>query len=75
MTFAEAKEVIITFGMHKGKTIDQIATEDEGLKYLDWLYGHKTIYSGTNIAKIKEALEIYLADPSIQKELEDIIDG
>ncbi len=70
MTFAEAKTVLMPFGKHKGKTVDQIAETDQGLKYLDWLAGEEWV-SG----RIAQAVAIYLADPSIKRELESLQNG
>ena len=66
MTFKESQDYVLTFGKYNGETLDQIAGSDEGLVYLDWLYGelpeNQTRY----------ALAAYLSDPSIKKELERI---
>ena len=65
MTFAEAKNFIMPWGQHAGRTLDQIAVSDLG--YLDWLRGER---EGER-QPIDKALDAYLDDPSIQKELED----
>jgi hypothetical protein len=74
MEFSEASRVQLTFGKHVGRTLDNIAIEDSGLKYLDWLRGDmaKTPQHGSR-ARIFEALEIYLEDKSIKKELRRIL--
>jgi uncharacterized protein (DUF3820 family) len=67
MTFAEAKNTIVPFGKEQGRTLDQVAMTDAGLRYLDWL-------SGQNLyGRFKEAIEAYLTDPSIARELEQIM--
>ena len=67
MTFDEAKDFRMPFGAYKGKALDEIATTDEGLRYLDYLLGETD-------ARVERrwvvALEAYLMDASIQKELE-----
>ncbi len=68
MTFKEAKDYIMPFGKHRGKRLDDIASEDEGLKYLDWLYGE---VSGSYYEP-RDALAAYLSDSSIKKELENL---
>jgi uncharacterized protein (DUF3820 family) len=65
--FNQAKKYIIPFGKFKGRTIDDIATTDDGLKYLDWLYGE------TSPGTVKNMLKIYLEDETIAKQLNDII--
>ena len=67
MTFKEAQEFQLPFGKHKGRTLDAVASEDDGLKYIDWLVGQEFVYG-----KTKEALLAYLGDPSIKKELENL---
>ncbi len=67
MTFKDASQYVVFFGIHKGETLDQIASTDKGLRYLDWLIG-SSIASGNK--NLRQALEIYLGDPAIQKELE-----
>lgn len=67
MTFAEAGNAILPFGKHQGESVDEAARTDDGLRYLDWL-------SGQNLyGKIREALDAYLSDPSIARELEQIL--
>lgn len=70
ISFTEAKNWAMPFGKFKGKTIDQIATSDSGLRYLDWLYGE--MCTSTNKTPTLDALQVYLQDPTIAKELEGI---
>jgi len=56
------------FGKYKGKTLDNIAHTDEGLLYLDWLRGQDIFEHKA----LEEALEAYLSNEAIQKELEDL---
>lgn len=65
--FKEASNHILTFGKYKGKTIDKIAESDEGLKYLDWAKGED---AGNSEDKIM--IVVYLDDPTIAKELNEI---
>jgi uncharacterized protein (DUF3820 family) len=67
MTFSEAAEYVMPFGKHKHRTLDDIAADDDGLRYLDWLRDER---GGVN--EVDEALAAYLDDPTIQKELERI---
>lgn len=66
MTFAEAADFEMPFGKYKGQTLDQISTDDQGLKYLDWLYGE----ADDTESHWYEALDAYLNDPTIKRELE-----
>ena len=69
MTFKEASETVMTFGKDKGKTVDEIAKTDDGLKYLDWIAHSISLYGD-----IVEALRVYLNDPSIKKELVGLLE-
>ena len=66
MTFKEAHNFRMPFGKHKGRKLDEIAADDAGLKYLDWLVGE--IQDGN----VKNALEAYLGDPTIKAELKNL---
>jgi hypothetical protein len=73
ISFAEASSTRMTFGKHSGKTIDSIAVDDDGLRYLDWLRGEMANESQTgHKAHIFDALQAYLSDPSIAKEVENL---
>ena len=67
MTFAEAAAFIMPFGKYAGCTLDGIALDDKGLKYLDWLRGERA-QEGKN-SDVDKALAAYLDDPTIQREL------
>jgi hypothetical protein len=69
MTFDQAKAYEMPFGKHKGRTLDDIAKDDDGLRYLDWMRGARE-EDGKNDT-VDKALRTYLDDPSIQKELEE----
>jgi exodeoxyribonuclease X len=64
------KSHVIRFGKHKGKTIDQIAKTDAGLRYLDWMVGLPDLREDT-----KAALEEYLKRPSVSREIDRILGG
>jgi hypothetical protein len=68
MTFAKVAQMVLGFGPYEGKTLDEIASTDRGLRYLDNLRG-KTSNSGA----VARALETYLSDPVIAKDLNDTI--
>jgi hypothetical protein len=67
MTYKEAAAFVMPFGKNKGRTLDAIATEDAGLTYLDWLRGERAAEDKNY--DIDKALQAYLNDPSIKKEL------
>jgi len=54
-----AADFRMPWGKYKGKRLDDVP-----LKYLDWLVGE-----GINDPATREAIETYLADPTIQNEL------
>lgn len=68
MTFKDAAAFKMPFGKHKGCCLDAIASDDDGLKYLDWLRGER----GSTRSDIDQALAAYLDDPSIKKDLENL---
>jgi hypothetical protein len=70
MTFEEAKNTIVPFGDYLGLTIDQAATTDTGLLFLDRLRGSGRLYG-----KLKDAIEVYLSDPTIERELASILEN
>ena len=74
MEFSEAKITLMPFGKYKGKTIDQIAETDSGLRYLDWLRGEMAKDPKKNKGRIilYEAMCTYLGDPAIGRELENL---
>jgi hypothetical protein len=67
MTFQESSEYVIPFGMFKGQTIDDCATSDRGLRWLDW--ARDRIQDNA----FRAAIRTYLDHPSIAEELEKIL--
>ena len=59
----KAQQFKIKTGVYAGKTIDEIAETDAGLRYLDNLVGF------IDDGPLKRMLEIYLGDKTIQEEL------
>lgn len=68
LPFKTAANTVIPWGPFKDKTIDQIAQTDDGLRYLDNLRGKM---QGTSFVSF--AVESYLDDPTISKDLEALI--
>lgn len=68
--FKEAKEHQLRFGRPEyfGKTLDEIARTDEGLKYLDWLLSRGWLWKST-----EKYIKAYLNNPVIKRELERIV--
>ncbi len=71
MTFSDAKNFVMPWGKYAGETLDRIAQSDEGLSYLDWLRDKRRSDEEVTVRfPIDDALDAYLDDPAIQKELE-----
>ena len=70
ITFRQAADTVIPFGKYRGSTIDAVAETDDGLLYLDWLYGERGTRQGS---PLDEALKVYLEDPTIAKELSILV--
>jgi hypothetical protein len=66
MTFAEAAAYRVNFGQYAGKTIDEIATRDRGLLWLEWARGEIAAADRPNFAA---AVKAYLEDATIAKDL------
>lgn len=66
-TFKEAAAFKVSMRRYVGKSLNEIASTDEGLKFLDWLIGEKI-----HDRYLEAALTVFMADPAIQKELRDI---
>ncbi len=74
MDFKEAKEFVMPFGKYKGRTIDDVASDDEGLRYLDWISG-VDLFMGISVSiqsNFINAVTTYLFDPAIKKELDNL---
>lgn len=70
MKFSEAAAFKIQFGTNAGKTIDEVAKTDAGLRYLDWLRGHRRSDDAlANKTGLDGALVAYLDDPAIAADL------
>lgn len=69
-TVDEASGVCLPFGKHRGESIEDIARDDEGLKYLDWLVGQTWVRTD-----LKDALEVFLGQEVIQRELSDLLEN
>lgn len=67
LTFTQASTFVMPFGKHRGKSLDQIASTDEGLRYLDWLRGESGEQDQRPAAR---HIRAYLDDVSIQRELD-----
>lgn len=72
MTFDGAAKTRMPFGKHAGKTLDEIAATDEGLRYLDWLRGQDWFKTKHDLF---DAVEAYLTDPAIDRALDELVEG
>ena len=71
MNFRDAAQFRMPFGKYAGKTLDDIATTDQGLIYLDWLRGEREKDRvATNSSAVNEALAAYLDDKTIAADVE-----
>jgi len=70
ITFITAAKTVVPFGPFEGKTLDVIAREDDGLRYLDNLRGKIQGVSYFNLC-----LEAYLDSHVIAKALEDLMEA
>lgn len=70
-TFAQAKAKTLpaAFGDYGGKTLDDIASSDKGLLFLDALRGR------AKAPWLQEVLGVYLDDPAIQADLRRALDN
>ena len=62
---AEHSDYIMEFGKYVGRTLDEIASTPEGLRYLDYIVSQHTLRYSTKVA-----IEAFLADPVVSLELE-----
>lgn len=69
MDFKQAGDFVLLFGKYRGQTVDQIAQDDQGLLYLDWLRGEREGQSD----KIDRALDTFLSDPAIEHDLTELV--
>jgi len=76
MTYSEASAFVWPWGKYKGQTLDQIASTDAGLRYLDYMRGEREKSPGGPVNpasdRVLAALTAYLDDPSIKRELENL---
>lgn len=62
-------EYRMSFGKYKGKSLDQIASSKEGLRWLDWAAGE---FDPTSSAGA--AIRMYVSDPQVQREIEEALE-
>lgn len=67
--FAEARVYVMPFGMFKDRQLDDIATTDRGLLWLDWARGACALDYHT-----RNAVCSYLNDPTIAKDLAELLE-
>lgn len=63
-----ASEIKLPYGKYRGKTLDEIASTREGLLYLD-----NMVDEFPRDSYLKKAIKDFLSDPTIQKELDDLL--
>ena len=67
ITTEQAGGFVLGFGKYRGRSIEQVAGTDDGLRYLDYVVGQDWCFPDT-----KEAIGLYLAQDHIRRELERI---
>ena len=70
ISFADAAYTTLTRGQWAGRTIRDISTSDEGLKYLDWCRGESWFWSWPEAAEIVR----FLDEPAIASTLRIILE-
>lgn len=70
--FDVAQRFVMPLGKHKGKQLYEIAEDDEGLQYLDWLVGQDWLKTAQHM-KLRNNLESYLKDPAIAHDVDAAI--
>jgi len=68
MDISQAKCVPLPFGKYKNQTIGKIAKTAKGMLYLNWLNSQEI-----KDLCLQEALNIFLTQPKIKKQLMEII--
>jgi hypothetical protein len=68
MTFEQSQSYVLLFGKYCGKSLEEVASTDYGLRDLDWLRGQSWVQPST-----KEAIDTYLNHGPIARELEQLI--
>jgi hypothetical protein len=65
---AEVRDTVIPFGKHKGRTFDDVASTTAGLLYLDKQRARDWVRD--NHPDLAQALEAYLSEPGVSRELD-----
>jgi len=70
VTFDQAKNYVLKFGPPhiRGKTLDEIAKTNKGLRFLDGLVDRSFLTEYTN-----SYIRAYLSEPGIKRDLENLI--
>ncbi len=70
---AEARDTVIPFGKHKGRTFDEVASSTSGLLYLDKQRGRDWVRE--NHPELAWALDAYLSEPGVARDLDRALGG
>jgi hypothetical protein len=65
---AAARDTVIPFGKHKGRTLDDVASSTSGLLYLDKQRGRDWVRE--THPDMAAALDAYLSEPGVSRELD-----
>jgi len=72
MDFNAAKAAVVPVGRYRGQTLDDAAQTDEGLRWLDRAFGER---HARRYPEFFAALEVYLGDPTIAKDVVALVRG
>jgi len=61
---------VVPFGKYKGRTLDDVASTPEGLRYLDWLVGQDFVRDD-----LAAAITTYLGDETVKRELAEALES
>ena len=68
LTFHAAGNCKVMFTQYRGQTVDDIASTDRGLIFLDGLRDNESLDEG-----LKRCLDVYFQDPIIQRAIQEAV--
>lgn len=70
---ARSGDYVMPFGKHKGKTLAEIADDDEGVRYLDWMRGVRGVRDEGD--GVRAAIDAFLDDPIRSVRIKSVLDS
>lgn len=65
---SEARNTVVPFGKHKGRTLNDVASSTAGLLYLDKQRAREWVRD--THPEFSQALEAYLSEPGVSREID-----